>query len=142
MNRWSQTPLLSSGAESEDSGGHGYATRSTMRAGGGVPPPHHSDTPATPITPSCRVTPHQRTGLRPPTASAMASPNSYYLLGEDEESVTAAHAAPPPGSNNPRGTVHGWDLFVNSLDARGSGPRFVKFSNGPNTNSECSNLLN
>ncbi len=25
---------------------------------------------------------------------------------------------------------------------RGSGPRFVKFSNGPNTNSECSNLLN
>ena len=25
---------------------------------------------------------------------------------------------------------------------RGSGPRFVKFSNDPNTNSECSNLLN
>jgi hypothetical protein len=25
---------------------------------------------------------------------------------------------------------------------RGSGSRFVKFSNGPNTNSECSNLLN
>ena len=25
---------------------------------------------------------------------------------------------------------------------RGSSPRFVKFSNGPNTNSECSNLLN
>ncbi len=121
MNRWSQTPLLSSGAESEDSGGHGYATRSTMRAGGGVPPPHHSDTPATPITPSCRVAPHQRTGLRPPTASAMASPNSYYLLGEDEESVTAAHAAPPPGSNNPRATVHGWDLFVNSLDATAKG---------------------
>ena len=25
---------------------------------------------------------------------------------------------------------------------RGSGPRFVKISNDPNTNSECSNLLN
>ncbi len=27
-------------------------------------------------------------------------------------------------------------------DARGSSTRFVKISNGPNTNSECSNLLN
>jgi len=25
---------------------------------------------------------------------------------------------------------------------KGSSPRFVKFSSGPNTNSECSNLLN
>ena len=29
-----------------------------------------------------------------------------------------------------------------SSGIRGSGPRFVKFSNDPNTNSECSNLLN
>ncbi len=28
------------------------------------------------------------------------------------------------------------------IKARGSGSKFVKFSNGPNTNSECSNLLN
>ena len=95
MNRRSQTALLSSGADSEVSGGHGYATRSTTRAGGGVPPPHHSDTPATPITPSCRVAPHQRMRLWPPTASAMASPNSYSLLGENEESDPAADAAPP-----------------------------------------------
>ena len=27
-------------------------------------------------------------------------------------------------------------------DARGSSPRFVKISNGPNTSSECSNLSN
>ncbi len=31
---------------------------------------------------------------------------------------------------------------ISILSSRGSGPRFVKFSNGPNTNSECSNLLN
>ncbi len=33
------------------------------------------------------------------------------------------------------------NLTRDALD-RGSGSRFVKFSNGPNTNSECSNLLN
>ena len=109
MNCRSQTALLSSGAESEVSGGYEYARRSTTRAGGGVPPPHHSDTPATPITPSRMVAPHQRPGLRPPKALAMASPNSYSLLGVDEELDPTADAAPPLGSNNPRATAHGWD---------------------------------
>ena len=125
MNCRSQTALLSSGAESEVSGGYEYARRSTTRAGGGVPPPHHSDTPTTPITPSHKVVPHQRTGLQLPKASAMASPNSYSLLGEDEESDPTANAAPPPRSNNPRATAHGWDLFVNSLDATEKGELVV-----------------
>ena len=87
---------------------------STTRAGGGVPPPHQVDTPATPIAPSRTVAPHQ-----PPKASAMASPNPFTPLGEDEElnpRDNADSAAPPPGSNNPRAHAHGWDSFVNSLD--------------------------
>jgi hypothetical protein len=77
------------------------STRSTTRGGGGV----SSDTPATPVTPSRSVAPSQRTGLRPPAASAMASPNPFTPLGEDEfsnprEDVDAA--APPPASTDPR----------------------------------------
>ena len=92
------------------------STRSTTRAGGDVPPPHQLDTPATPITPSRMVAPHQQTGLRPLKASAMASPNPYTPLGEDEESNPTEDAMPPPGSNDPRAPAHGWDSFVNSLD--------------------------
>jgi hypothetical protein len=121
MNCRSQTALLSSGAESEVSGGYEYARRSTTRAGGGVPPPHHSDTPTTPITSSRKVALHQRMGLRQPKALAMAPPNSYSLLGEDEELDPTADAAPPPGSKDPRATAHGWDSFVNSLDATAKG---------------------
>jgi hypothetical protein len=51
----------------------------------------------------------------------MASPNSYTLLGEDKESDPTANAAPPPGSNDPRATAHGWNSFVNSLDATAKG---------------------
>jgi len=90
-------------------------TRSTTRAGRGVP----SDTPATPITPSCPVAPNQRTGLRPPAASAMASPNPFTPHGEDEFSnprEDAEATAPPQGSPVPRAPAHGWDSFVHSLD--------------------------
>jgi hypothetical protein len=65
------------------------------------------------------VPPHQRTGLQP-TALAMASPNPYTPLGEDEVldlREEADVAAPPPGPTNPWAPTHGWDLFVNSLDA-------------------------
>jgi len=33
-------------------------------------------------------------------------------------------------------------IAVAVVNSRGSSPRFVKISNGPNTNSEYSNLLN
>ena len=75
--------------------------------------------PATPITPSRPVALSQRTGLRPPTAPAMASPNPFTPLGEDEISNPREDAdatAPPPGSNNPWAPPHGWDSFVHSLD--------------------------
>ena len=75
------------------------STRSTTRAGGGVP----LDMPATPITPSRPVALRQRKGLRPPTAPAMASPNPFTPLGEDEISnprEDADAAAPPPGYTN------------------------------------------
>jgi hypothetical protein len=116
MNRRSKTALPSSNTDSEVSGGR--ATRSTTCTGGG---PHRADTPATPITPSCMVAPHQRTGIRRPKASAMASPNSYFLLGEDEEPGAAADDSPPSGSSDPRATAHGWDSFVNSLNATAKG---------------------
>jgi hypothetical protein len=77
------------------------------------------DTPATPITPSRPVAPSQRTGLRPPTASALASPNPFTPLGESEIShprEDADAAAPPPDSTNPQAPTHGWDSFVHSLD--------------------------
>ena len=52
--------------------------------------------------------------------------------------------------NDCRMTVDGTDFRIpqkgaatkGNAFARGSRPRFVKISNGPNTNSECSNLLN
>ncbi len=94
-------------------------TCSTTCAGRGVPTPHQLDTPATPITPSCTVPPHQRMGLRP-MASAMASPNPYTPLEEDEVLDVrdeADEAVPPPGPTNPQAPTHGWDLFVNSLGA-------------------------
>jgi hypothetical protein len=47
----------------------------------------------------------------------MASPNPYTPLGEDEESNPTEDTAPPQGSDNPRALAHGWDSFVNSLDA-------------------------
>ncbi len=119
MNRRSQTALPSSNKDSEVSGGR--ATRSTTRTGGGFPPPHRADTPATPITSSRMVAPHQRTGIRQPKASAMASPNSYSLLGEDEEPSAANDDLPPSGSSDPRATAHGWDSFVNSLNATAKG---------------------
>ena len=50
------------------------------------------------------------------SAMAMASPNLYTPLGEDEESNPTEDAPPPPGSKDPRAPAHGWDLFVNSLD--------------------------
>jgi hypothetical protein len=94
-------------------------TRSTTRAGRGVPTPRQLDTPATPITPSRTVPPLQRTGLQP-TASAMASPNPYTPLGEDEildPRAEADEAAPPPDNPHSRVLTHGWDSFVNSLGA-------------------------
>ena len=75
--------------------------------------------PATPITPSRPVALSQRTGLRPPTAPAMASPNPFTPLGEDEISnprEDADAAAPPPGYTDPRAPTRGWDSFVHSLD--------------------------
>ncbi len=119
MNRQSQTALPSSNKDSEVSGGR--ATHSTTRTGGGFLPPHRADTPTTPITPSCMVAPHQRTGIRRPKASAMASPNSYSLLGEDKEPSAADDDSPPSGSSDPRATAHGWDSFVNSLNATAKG---------------------
>jgi hypothetical protein len=42
-----------------------------------------------------------------------------------------------------KATNPGGERFYRKLsDSRGSGSEFVKFSNGPNANSECSNLLN
>ena len=93
-----------------------WLTHSTTCAGGGVPPPHQLDTPATPITPSCTVAPNQRTGLQPPKASAIASSNPYTPLGEDAELKPTEDAVPPQGSNDPRAPAHGWDSFVSSLD--------------------------
>jgi len=58
-------------------------------------------------------------GLRPPTASALASPNPFTLLGESEISPpreVADALAPPPVSTDPRAQSHGWDSFVHSLD--------------------------
>jgi hypothetical protein len=43
---------------------------------------------------------------------------------------------------------NGWERWITTMGAdikiedRGSGSEIVKFSYGPNTNSECSNLLN
>ncbi len=94
-------------------------TRSTARAGRGVPTPRQVDMPATPITPSRTVPPLQRTGLQP-TASAMASPNLYTPLGEDaiwDPQAEAEEAAPPPNNPNSWVPTHGWDSFVNSLGA-------------------------
>jgi methyl-accepting chemotaxis protein len=51
----------------------------------------------------------------------LASPNSYSLLGEDEEPSAANDDLPPSGSSDPRATAHGWDSFVNSLNATAKG---------------------
>jgi hypothetical protein len=52
----------------------------------------------------------------------MASPNSYSLLGgEDEGLDAAADDSPPPGSPNHTAAAHGWDSFVNSLTATAKG---------------------
>jgi hypothetical protein len=94
-------------------------TRSTARAGRGVPMPRQGDMLATPITPSRTVPPMPRTGLHP-TESAMASPNSYTPLGEDailDLRAEAAEAAPPPNNAQYRVHTHGWDAFINSLGA-------------------------
>jgi hypothetical protein len=116
-NRRSQTARHSSGTDSEV-----CITRSTTRAGGGFHTPHCLDTPATHINSSRTVAPHQRTGLRLPTALAMASPNSYSLLGgEDEGLDAAADDSPPPGAPDHTAAAHGWDSFVNSLTATAKG---------------------
>ncbi len=89
-------------------------------AGRGIPNPRQLATPATPITPS-RAAPQQlRTGLRP-TESALATPNPYTPLGDNEVVVTTAvpdEAAPAPDPNIPRAPTLGWESFVNSLDAK------------------------
>ena len=72
-----------------------WLTRSNTRAGRGIPTPRQLDTPATPITPFCTVR---------PTESALASPNPYMPLGEEEVMVLNAEAdeaAHTPGHNNP-----------------------------------------
>jgi hypothetical protein len=57
----------------------------------------------------------------------MASPNSYSLLGgedeglEDEGLDAAADDSPPPGSPDHTAADHGWDSFVNSLTATAKG---------------------
>ena len=94
-------------------------THSTTRAGRGIPTPRQLATPATPITPS-RAAPQQlRTGLCP-TESALATPNPYTPLEDNEVVVTNAvpdEAAPAPDPNIPRAPTLGWESFVNSLDA-------------------------
>jgi hypothetical protein len=107
---------LSSSTASAVSGGR--AMCSTTRTGGGFPPPHRTDNPATPITPSCTVAPHSRT---PTKALALASPNSYSLLGDDEDMDAVAAALPPHGSPDHKATAHGWDSFVNSLTTTAKG---------------------
>jgi hypothetical protein len=110
MDRRSQTVLLPTSNESAVLGGR--AMRSTTRAGGRVPPPP----PAAPITLSRKVDQLPSTGLQKPTASVMESPNSYAILGADEDSDDPTDTTPPPGSPDPGATPHGWDSFVNSLD--------------------------
>ncbi len=71
-----------------------WLTRSKS-AGRGIPTPRQLDTPATPITPSRTVRPME---------SALASPNPYTPLGEEEVMVLHAEAdeaAHTPGHNNP-----------------------------------------